>query len=207
MNTRDSYNSWSETYDSDDNPTRDLDAIATENALKDLSFDSILEIGCGTGKNTRLLSKIGNSVHAIDSSPGMIAQAKSRVTAKNVTFAIANLAQTWHLKNQSFDLIASSLVLEHIEKLGFIFQEAARILKSSGKFYISELHPFRQYLGKKAKFRQEGEVIEVQAFVHHISDFLSAASEHGLSLLELKEWWHDMDHNKPPRLITFLFEK
>ena len=115
--------------------------------------------------------------------------------------------QSWHFKNQSIDLIACNLVLEHIENLDFIFAEAARVLKRDGKFYISELHPFRQYMGKKARFQQDGRMIEIHAHIHHITDFLDAATEHGLSLLKLKEWWHKKDQNKPPRLITLLFEK
>ncbi len=42
--------------------------------------------------------------------------------------------------------------------------------------------------------------IEIQAFVHHVSDFLAAAAFGGLSLEGLKEWWHadiEMDWNTP----------
>jgi malonyl-CoA O-methyltransferase len=49
--------------------------------------------------------------------------------------------------------------------------------------------------------------MEVDAFMHHISDFLSAASHHGLRLVKLNEHWHAEDQDKPPRIVSFLFEK
>ena len=47
----------------------------------------------------------------------------------------------------------------------------------------------------------------MDAFVHHISDFTNAASDSGLKLLKLNEYWHETDENKPPRIVSFLFEK
>jgi len=72
---------------------------------------------------------------------------------------------------------------------------------------INELHPFKQYEGKKARFYRDEETIEVEAFVHHISDFFNAATNNGLTLVNLKEYWHEQDQNKPPRLISFIFRK
>jgi hypothetical protein len=43
--------------------------------------------------------------------------------------------------------------------------------------------------------------------VHHISDYLDAAEECELALLELKEWWHAEDEESPPRLIAFTFKR
>ena len=72
MNIQNAYNNWSDTYDKDENLTRDLDKIVTEKNLDNLQFKSILEIGCGTGKNTNLFSSISEMVFALDFSEGMI---------------------------------------------------------------------------------------------------------------------------------------
>jgi ubiquinone/menaquinone biosynthesis C-methylase UbiE len=176
--------------------------------LTDQHFASILEIGCGTGKNTLFLAQAGTTVHALDFSEGMIEKAKEKVKAGNVRFSMADLIQTWPCEDEAYDLIVCSLVLEHIEDLAFIFAEAFRVLSEGGKFLLNELHPFKQYEGKKARFDRDEEVIEVDAFVHHLSDFVHAASGNGFTLLELNEWWHEKDSpSKPPRLISFLFEK
>lgn len=95
MNTRTAYDSWSETYDRDRNLTRDLDHEVTRSTLASLRFSSVLEIGCGTGKNTALLAAIAARVHAVDFSDGMLAKAKEKVSSDNVTFTVADLTRTW----------------------------------------------------------------------------------------------------------------
>ena len=207
MIIREAYNQWSSTYDADENLTRDLDRVVTEKCLAHLRCESILEIGCGTGKNTSPLAQIGAHVHAIDFSEGMLRIAREKVPFTNVTFSVADLTKPWPSADRSVDLIVCNLVLEHIENLSFIFSEAFRALVAGGRFFICELHPFRQYQGTVANFRRDQEKKEIQAFVHHISDFLDAAQTHGFRLDEFKEWWHEVDRNKPPRLMSLLFEK
>ena len=207
MEFQKAYNEWSDSYDADKNLTRDLDQQVTREALANLNFNSILEIGCGTGKNTAFLAQIGTSVHALDFSQGMIEKAKEKVLAKNVRFSMADITDRWTFEDRSFDLIVCNLVLEHIEDLSFIFSETARVLQSKGRFFISELHPFKQYEGKKARFYKSEETIEVDAFAHHISDFLEAATSNGLTLIKLNEYWHEKDGDKPPRIVSFMFEK
>jgi ubiquinone/menaquinone biosynthesis C-methylase UbiE len=207
MDIQNAYNNWSATYDSDENLTRDLDQRVTENLLGTRHFDSILEIGCGTGKNTEMLVKIGNRIEAVDFSEGMIEKARQKVQAENVEFSMMNITQPWKFKDASFDLIICNLVLEHIEDLSFVFAEAARALRPRGNFFVNELHPFRQYDGKKARFYREGEKIEVDAYVHHISDFFRAATQNGLALVTIDEYWHDVDQGKLPRILSLLFER
>jgi len=207
MNIQKAYNEWSASYDSDENLTRDLDQQVLREALASLHVQSILELGCGTGKNTSFLIQIGRRVHALDFSEGMIAKAREKVRAENVKFSIADLTRQWPCEDESYQLIVCSLVLEHIEDLVFIFSEAFRVLQEKGRFLIHELHPFRQYEGKKARFERDGETTEIPAFVHHISDFTNAASQQGFTLVKLDERWHTADQNKPPRLVSFLFEK
>ena len=207
MSIQKAYNQWSETYDTGRNLTRDLDQEVMQETLATQHVNSILEIGCGTGKNTVFLAQIAGGVHALDFSQGMIEKAREKVKAENVRFSVADLTQRWPCEEGAYDLLVCNLVLEHIEDLSFIFSEGARVLTRRGGFLINELHPFRQYEGKKAVFQGDEGVTEIPAFVHHISDFLNAASKSGFTLLKLDERWHAEDLNKPPRIISLLFEK
>lgn len=207
MDIQNAYNEWSYSYDQDENRTRDLDRDIVRERLGGQHFGSILEIGCGTGKNTSFLARIGQSVQAADFSEGMIARAREKVQAGNVHFSMMDITLPWRHASESFDLIVCNLVLEHIQDLSHVFSEAARTLRPGGHFFIDELHPFRQYEGTKARFYRSEEKIEVDAFTHHISDFLKAAEESHLSLVRLEEFWHQTDENKPPRILSLYFER
>lgn len=207
MAIQNKYNDWSETYDSDRNLTRDLDGIVTEKTLSAECFRAVIELGCGTGKNTQFLAGICEKLIAIDFSDGMLSQAREKIKADNVTFLAADITKSWNIADNSADMIISNLVLEHIEDVSFIFSEAGRVLIDGGIYFLSELHPYRQYQGKKAEFNRGGEITEIPAFVHHISDFVTAAENNNFALKTFKEWWHKEDINKPPRLISFIFQK
>ena len=132
MGIQNAYNEWSQTYDTDRNLTRDLDQRIMLETLAGQQFHLILEIGCGTGKNTKFLVEVGESVHALDFSEGMIQKAREKVKAEHVRFSMADLTQTWPCDDESYDLIVCNLVLEHIEDLSFIFSEAQRVLEGGG---------------------------------------------------------------------------
>jgi malonyl-CoA O-methyltransferase len=207
MDIQSAYDEWSGIYDSNINRTRDLDAQVTRLILTGQRFPSILELGCGTGKNTEFLAALGESVLALDFSEKMLAKARQKVTASHVRFEMADITQPWNCKDNSFDLITCNLVLEHTGNLDHIFAQAARTLRVGGQFLINELHPFKQYGGTKARFERGAEIVEVDVFIHHISEFIHSAEINGLKLLKFDEVWHEDDTGKPPRLASFVFGK
>ena len=207
MNIPEAYDYWSSTYDTVENLTRDLDRIITRDSLADFQCKTILEIGCGTGKNTALLAKVGEQVLALDISRRMIRKAVEKLGSESITFSIADINNQWPCADGYFDLVVCNLVLEHIEGLDYVFSQAFRSLVEGGHFFVCELHPFRQYQGTKARFESKQGTYEIQAFVHHLSDYLEAAKVSGLKLQECKEWWHEQDQGEPPRLVSFMFEK
>jgi len=201
------YNSWANTYDSIENKTRDLDKVAVRQVLSQFDYDTVLELGCGTGKNTAFFVQNAKSVIGLDFSKAMLAKAKQKIKSEKVQFQYADLTKDWQVEDNSIDLISCSLTLEHISDLDFIFKQGFKKLKQGGKFFISELHPFKQYTGSKARFESEEGLVEINVFTHHISDFLIAASQNGFKLLELNEWFDEDDKKSIPRLVSFLFEK
>lgn len=206
MDVKQAYTAWADTYDSDSNWTRDLDWQVVRQVLAQPLSGTVVETGCGTGKNTSFLAERGTQVLGLDFSPGMLAQARAKVQRENVVFVQADLTRPWPLRSQTAVLVTCNLVLEHIADLAPVFSEAQRVLAPGGHFFICELHPFRQYKGTVANFQQGAETIEIPAFVHHVSDFVQTAVAHGFTLSRLDEWWHEADAGKPPRLISFLFQ-
>ncbi len=206
MSVKESYNIWAGIYDSMGNKTRDLEKTAALRTLREFTFDTIIEIGCGTGKNTEWLLEKANLLIGMDFSEEMLSQAKQKIKSPKVQFVLSDITKEWNLRDESADLISCSLVLEHISDLNFIFKEAYSKLRNGGRFYVCELHPFKQYGGTKARYETENGVKELEVYVHHISDFTEAALQSGFSIVQLKEWF-DEDKPEIPRLISFLFEK
>jgi ubiquinone/menaquinone biosynthesis C-methylase UbiE len=207
-NVRDVYNEWSNTYDEIENKTRDLDRVATQTVLEKIIDSStlVLELGCGTGKNTAWLLNKAQHVTAVDFSEHMLNKAKEKYSDANLIFLQADITQPWPFETDSFNLVTCNLILEHIKTLDSVFSEAARILKDDSYFFISELHPAKQYLGSKARFEKNNELVSPDCFIHHTSEYFSSAINNGFSCIELMEWFDD-NPELVPRLISFLFKK
>ena len=201
-----SYKSWSKIYDSNENKTRDLDLQISKQILSKLSFQTVLEIGCGTGKNTIWLAEKAKSMIAVDFSPDMLKIAKSKISKENVDFIEADITKYWSFVNHKIDLITINLVLEHIENLQFVFKNASAKLKTGGFLFVSELHPFKQFTGSQAKFGNE----LVTSYTHQISEYFKLATVNNFTCMELLESFDESlkkNEGNIPRLISFLFVK
>lgn len=207
MSIEKAYNSWADQYDSNTNKTRDLDAIATKKVLDKYTFSKVIELGCGTGKNTIYLLHKAKAIIGLDFSQEMLHMAEAKVNSDKVEFRRTNLNKPWKVDDHFSDLITCSLTLEHIKNLDFIFAQANKKLKPKGYFFICELHPFKQYAGSKARFESEIGTEILETYTHHISDYISAAKANGFELKEIDEWFDDVNKTGIPRLISFVFLK
>lgn len=205
MSIKNAYNSWAENYDEVENKTRDLEEFVVRKILIS-NYNHVLELGCGTGKNTVWLSQQAKQLTGLDFSEEILIQAKQKVSSKKVTFKKLNLLNDWSIEKESVDLITCSLVLEHFKDLDQIFNRAFKSLINNGEFYLCELHPFKQYSGGKARFIKEDKLEALETYIHNISDYMEAAERSGFKLKQLKEWYDDNKTNIP-RLISFIFVK
>ncbi len=207
MNIKQAYNSWAEQYDSNANKTRDLEAISSRETLSAIDFDTCLEIGCGTGKNTEWLVTKAKHITAVDLSGEMLAKAKEKIGSVKVQFHQADITEEWVFAKHQYDLVTFSLMLEHIEDLEKVFQKVAKVTKTDSFVYVGELHPFKQYSGSKARFdTEEGQQI-VTCFNHNISDFTQAAKNNGFDVVDVQEYFDDNDRTSIPRILTLLLKK
>ena len=202
---KDDYDTWAHQYDIDSNPTRDLDKIATIESLSRLDFSKVLEIGCGTGKNTEWLITKASSLVGLDFSKKMLSIALEKIKCNKVNFIDANLNHEWPVNDNSFDLATINLALEHIEKLYHIFRSLHNKLIAGGKCFVCELHPKKQAAGSKALFIKNGVRKELDTYQHLEQDYIHNTQKAGFVLLSKKNWWNDNEN--VPRLISFYFRK
>lgn len=211
MSIKESYNKWAEQYDSNVNRTRDMEGetlrlILSEHAVN-IALHSVLEIGCGTGKNTAWFVKNFEHVTSVDFSEKMLAVAKAKIHAANVAFVCTDITQPWTFVKRSYQLVSFSLVLEHIKNVEHIFQQANTALNDGGYLYIGELHPFKQYSGSKARFETSEGTETLTCYTHHTSEFVNTATKFGLQLIKIEEHFDEEDKSGIPRILTLLFQK
>tara|TARA_B100002051_G_scaffold256989_1_gene273975 strand:+ start:255 stop:941 length:687 start_codon:yes stop_codon:yes gene_type:complete len=93
----------------------------------------ILDIGCGEGFLLRMVKK-AKKIVGIDMSRTAIKRAKS--LSDNIEYHIGD-ASNMPFEDNSFDIIFSSEVLEHVLEPEKVFKEICRILKPNGRFVFS----------------------------------------------------------------------
>ena len=197
---RGAYERWARSYDETPNATRDLDGALLRSTFQGEHLGDVLEPGCGTGKNTRWLTKRGR-VTGLDFSAEMLR--RCRGVAPHATLHEVDLNEPWPVADASMDWVIISLVLEHIEKLAPIARECARVLRANGQVRLTELHPARQLLGKGARFQDQGRWVRPPTYTHTAEEYLAAFGEAGFSADDAREARAPSDAlDKPPRLLT-----
>jgi ubiquinone/menaquinone biosynthesis C-methylase UbiE len=204
------YDQWAETYDTDPNRTRELAEQVLRTIDVPVSEREVVEIGCGTGRNTEWLATLARTITALDFSEEMLRRARARVQNPRLRFIQHDVRIPWPVPDDSADLIIAMLVLEHVERLENVYAEAARTLRPRGQLFICELHPMRQLQGGQAQFSnpQSGERELVPAFIHNVSAFVAGGLSSGFELERLDEWRDpDAAANSIPRLLSLLLKK
>lgn len=204
------YDRWSRRYDDDHNATRDLDARVVRQSPLHLGGARVLELGCGTGKNSEWLAAQARELVALDFSPGMLDVARRRVRAAHVRFVERDITRAWPVETASVDVVVGNLVLEHVRDLAPIYAEAARALRPGGELFLCELHPYRQLRGGQAHFEdsETNEVVPVTAFQHTVGEYVNGGLTAGFTLRALGE---HLEESAPPdaapRLLSVLFAR
>jgi len=102
-------------------------------------FDKTLDLGCGDGKLLRELKSKGNMVVGVDISFKDIKKARERIKEEgldNIHFVVAD-AQKLPFKNDSFDFLLCSEVLEHVAEPNKVLSEISRIVINNKNILIS----------------------------------------------------------------------
>jgi malonyl-CoA O-methyltransferase len=206
------YNRWSDSYDAQQNPLRDLDLLILQRLITDLMGKVVVEAGCGTGKNSQWLAQRCRQLIGLDFSEGMLALARQKVRRPNAQFIHHDIRQPWPVAAETADLVLINLVLEHIEQMEPIFHNAAAVMCPTAQLLVTDLHPDRVTMGKGAEITALDETIV--NFVHPVADYIAAANGAGLQLVAEKGWPADLpdaadapNHDSQPLLLSLSFTK
>lgn len=113
----------------------------TMEILGDIAGKKVLDLGCGEGGYSRLLSEKGAKVMGIDASKTLISAAKELSADMNIDYYVKSACALEGIKNNTFDIVISAMCLMAIEDLESALSEMYRVLKPGGTVVISILHP------------------------------------------------------------------
>lgn len=101
----------------------------------------VLDLGCGTGTDARLLAALGYAVTAVDGSRGMVAEARARgVEAAVVPFSAL---EAWAVREGPYDGVLSDFgALNCAEDLAGVGRALARLLRPGGAAVLVTMSPF-----------------------------------------------------------------
>ncbi|GCD10376.1 class I SAM-dependent methyltransferase [Clostridium tagluense] len=171
---------------------------ATLSLLPDVKGKKVLDAGCAAGWYTKWLLENEASVIALDFSPNMIKMTKERVGAKAEIIRADLNEPLDFIKDESIDVVLSSLTLHYIKNWDLVMSEFNRILKKDGQLIFSVHHPFMDFtvFNKENYFSTEiiddewethkGK-IKVQFYRRPLNKIVSAVIENGFRIDKLLE--------------------
>ncbi|EUC29205.1 hypothetical protein COCCADRAFT_40390 [Bipolaris zeicola 26-R-13] len=218
--TQDAYNQWASQYDSDGNMLQAIDDIELAaflptflsqipNPNPSISSSSssesplhILDLGCGTGRNTLKLlrhftqtpapSQSRTKIIGIDFSPAMLTIAHSKLSPYPPETWDLHCCDIFSSPPSSLPIpavhaVLSTLVLEHIPLSNF-FSTLSSLLLPSGVALITNMHHEMGRLGGQAGFvSQQGVKVRGRSFLHKVDEVLEKAAESGFEVLGVRE--------------------
>lgn len=109
--------------------------------LPDLTGKSVIDLGCGYGWFCRAARELGASdITGVDISEKMLARAAELTADPQIHYQRSDL-ESLALKDNSLDLVYSSLALHYLPELDTLFANVQRALKPGGSLVFSMEHP------------------------------------------------------------------
>ncbi len=119
--------------------------ILTRRLSLDPQALTVLEIGCGGGILSEEFAKIGCRVTGLDPSEGSLQTARSHAAAQGfeITYRQGR-GEALPFPEASFKVVVCCDVLEHVDDLGAVIRESARVLKPGGILFYDTLNRTEQ---------------------------------------------------------------
>ena len=198
----------------------------TLDAIGEVGGKRILDLGCGEGGYSRALADKGAVVTAVDCSEALVAYVADRAEKEgaDIKTYLRNANELFGMKQDEYDIVLCSMMLMDVEDLDGTLKEIHRVLKSTGKVYLSILHPC--YKPKESKWIPEdgnikvvvtdyfkpaewaGEIkgINTAVIYRHrtLSDYIKAFNRNGFILTDMNEPIPKEEHLKYSARIGWL---
>lgn len=104
---------------------------------------NILDLGCGTGRNSNYLADMGNHVIGIEISKTALNLARERASRLdlNVDYRLGDIGKEYKIEDNSIDLVLDVTSSNSLDQEGreIYLNEVNRVLKNGGYFFVRAL--------------------------------------------------------------------
>jgi S-adenosylmethionine-dependent methyltransferase len=131
----------------------------------------VLDVGCGSGETALRFARTGSEVVAVDASPAMVAETKSRARSEGVdlTSAVVTVEEIGEaLAGESFDLVLCHNVLGYVAEPAAACSAFATLLRPGGRLSVTAANRL-------------AEPLRLALMQHDLAGALAAASSSGLT--------------------------
>jgi ubiquinone/menaquinone biosynthesis C-methylase UbiE len=98
---------------------------------------SVLDVGCGHGRYHAVIAKQDATIFGVDSSPGMLREARTRAAMAYPVHVVQADAQALPFMDASFDRVLAIHMLYHVPDRLRALQEFRRVLRSDGRVVLA----------------------------------------------------------------------
>lgn len=180
-------------------------AVSCYDAMKDRA-KTILELGCGQGRDSLFFASKGIKVKALDYSRFAIVQLSKRTKQTNLPIeaSVYDTTKPLPFNDDTFDAVYSHMLFSmkfSQEQLKFIFKEIRRVLRKDGIHFFSVRNHNDKFYGKGTRI--DDEIYDINGF--QIRFFTTEEIENlceGFKTFEIKE-----DYEEPVTLYLVTSRK
>ena len=108
-----------------------------------LPGDRILEVGCGMGRYTFILARMGFRVEGLDLTPWLLDRLKEYNAGRyDIPLHCADIQKPLPELEGKFDAVLGFFTLHHVLDINISYQTMARLVKPGGKIVFIEPNPY-----------------------------------------------------------------
>lgn len=120
-------------------------------------YDTVIDVGCGTGALCSVLNTKGLSVTGIDPAEKMLNHAKRQPENKDIEFILANVLEQLPFDDKSFDISIASYVAHGLQKNDRkkMYSEMSRVTKN--RVIIYDYNQNRSFMTSVIEWLERGD--------------------------------------------------